>query len=39
MCCLGTGFSGGLGNAGLAVGLDDLKSVFQREWFYDQEFQ
>ena len=26
---LGTWFTGGLGNAGLTVGLDDLKDLFQ----------
>jgi len=32
---LGAWFSGGLGNVGLVVGLDDLKGLFQPKWFYD----
>ena len=35
MWCLGTWFSGGLGSAGLTVGLDDLKGLFQPKRFYD----
>ena len=36
MWCLGTWHSGGLGSAGLMVGLDDLKGLFQPK-FYDSQ--
>lgn len=32
---LGTGFSAGLGSAGLMVGFSDLRGLFQSKWFYD----
>ena len=32
---LGTWFSGGVGSARLAVGLGDLKGLFQPKQFYD----
>lgn len=32
---LGIWFSGGLGGAGLMVGLDDLRGIFQHKLFYD----
>lgn len=32
---LGTWFSGGCSSAWFTVGIDDLKGVFQPQWFYD----
>lgn len=35
MWCLGSWFSAGFGTAGLRVGLDNLKDLFQPQQFHD----
>ena len=39
MCCLGTWFSGGFGDARLIVGHHDLKGLFQPKLFYDSRYK